>query len=125
MKKVFSFAISGVAIAAAAYIGYTHHQPKAEYLQAAETRVGSYLTSDYGRVACHTTQISGGQWLLDCLNAAKGQHFEYAVFPAEKAPYAVSRLFYLEAVNENAVQSASHGLMQYLQINTSTHKIHS
>jgi hypothetical protein len=40
------------------------------------------------------------------------------VYPSEKAPYGVARSFYLEALNDDAKQSAEQGLMRYLQINT-------
>ncbi|QLP20805.1 hypothetical protein [Enterobacter roggenkampii] len=36
----------------------------------------------------------------------------------ENAPYGVARSFYLEAINDDAKQSAEQGLMRYLQINT-------
>lgn len=127
MTKLFSLSALGIAaaVAAAAYISYISSLDKPEYLQAAETRVGSYLTSDYGRVSCISTPMKGQQWRLDCHDNVKGKSFEYSVYPAEQAPYAVSRAFYLEAVNDNAVQSASQGLMKYLQINASGNNIQS
>ena len=33
-----------------------------DYIQSAEARVGSYLTSDYGRVACNSKQIDAHQF---------------------------------------------------------------
>lgn len=93
---------------------------KPEYIQAAESRVGSYLTSDYGVITCESVQINDKNWDMKCLNALKTRNFEFAVYPAEMAPYNVSRTFYLEALNKEARQSASQGLMEFLQINTKT-----
>ena len=118
MKKVLPIAILGIAAAATACVSYASYNDKPEYLQAAETRVGSYLTSDYGRISCTSTKINDARWGLQCLNAEKGTSFEFTVAPADKAPYAVSRSFYLEAVNDNAKQSVEQGLMRYLQVNT-------
>lgn len=126
MNKVI--ALSTLCVAAAAivgYIGYASTFDKPDYMQAAEARVGSYLTSDYGRVSCNSSKVAEQHWHLDCLNTAKGKTFEYSVYPAEQAPYDVSRGFYLEAVNDNAIQSASQGLMKYLQINTTGNNIQS
>ncbi|STQ11921.1 Uncharacterised protein [Enterobacter cloacae] len=50
--------------------------------------------------------------------SVESKTFQFAVFSADKAPYGVSRPFYLEAINEDAKQSAEQGLMRYLQINT-------
>lgn len=127
MTKAFSLSAFGIAavVTVASYISYSSFFAKPEYLQAAETRVGSYLTSYYGRVSCNSTPIKGEQWRLDCHDKAKGKDFEFSVYPAEQAPYAVSRAFYLEAVNDNAIQSASQGLMKYLQINTTGNNIQS
>ena len=127
MTKASSLSAIGIAVAivGAAYMGYAHFHDKPGYLQAAETRVSSYLTSDYGRVSCNSTQVKGQQWHLECHNVAKSKNFEYDVYPAEEAPYAVSRAFYLEAVNDNAIQSASQGLMKYLQISTAANNVQS
>ena len=65
-----------------------------------------------------SSQKSEQRWELDCTNQAKGKSFQFAVYPSEKAPYGVSRSFYLEAINDDAKQSAEQGLMRYLQINT-------
>jgi hypothetical protein len=127
MTKAFSLSVIGIAVAlvGAAYMGYAHSHDKPDYLQAAETRVSSYLTSDYGRVSCNSIQMQGQQWRLECHDKAKSKDFEYAVYPADQAPYAVSRAFYLEAVNDNAIQSASQGLMKYLQISTAANNVQS
>lgn len=125
MNKVITLSTLCIAAAATAYISYISFLDKPEYLQAAETRVGSYLTSDYGHVSCNSTKMTDQQWRLDCHNKMKGKTYEFSVYPAEQAPYAVSRPFYLEAVNDNAIQSARQGLMQYLQINTETTNIQS
>lgn len=125
MKKVLTITSFCIAAAAVAYISYTSFSDKPEYLQAAEMRVGSYLTSDVGRVSCNSTKVADQHWRLDCSTQAKGKTFEYSVYPAENAPYSVSRAFYLEAVNESAIQSAGQGLMKYLQINTATTNIQS
>ncbi len=125
MKQALTITSFCIAVAAVAYIGYTSFTDKPEYLQAAETRVGSYLTSDVGRVSCNSTKVADQHWRLDCSTQAKGKIFEYSVYPAENAPYAVSRAFYLEAVNESAIQSAGEGLMKYLQINTAATNIQS
>ena len=89
-----------------------------EYIQSAEIRVGSYLTSDYGLVACGSKKVNDLRWELDCTHQEGGKTFQFAVFPSEKAPYGVARSFYLEAINDDAKQSAEQGLMRYLQINT-------
>ena len=117
MKKILPIALVVVSVGAVAGIGYTRTGAP-EYIQSAEARVGSYLTSDYGRVACISSQKSEQRWELDCTNQAKGKSFQFAVYPSEKAPYGVSRSFYLEAINDDAKQSAEQGLMRYLQINT-------
>lgn len=125
MKKVLLISTLCVAVAAVAYVSYNISHAKPEYLQAAETRVGSYLTSDYGRVSCISTKMTDQYWRLNCQNLAKSKTFEYSVYPAENAPYTVSRAFYLEAVNESAIQSAGQGLMKYLQINTTATNVQS
>ena len=117
MKKIIVLSLLGVVVAvgAAASI-YSNEEP--EYIQSAKSRVGSYLTSDYGRVECNSTQVSEDRWELGCTNKARGKTFQLAVYPSEQAPYGVSRAFYLEAINDDARQSAEQGLMRYLQINT-------
>ncbi|MDR9890404.1 hypothetical protein O7047_09190 [Pseudenterobacter timonensis] len=120
MKKSVLITILGVAVVATACVSYASRSEKPEYLQAAESRVSSYLTSDYGRVTCESKPLTPQRWQLACLNAEKGLAFQYIVQPAEKAPYNVSRPFYLEATNGDAIKSAEQGLMRYLQINTKT-----
>lgn len=117
MKKMIALALLVVAVGAGAGI-YSISNGEPEYIQSAKARVGSYLTSDYGRVACNSTKIDDQRWQLGCTNQARGKTFEFAVYPSEKAPYGVSRSFYLEAINDDAKQSAEQGLMRYLQINT-------
>lgn len=73
-----------VAVGAAASI-YSNEEP--EYIQSAKSRVGSYLTSDYGRVECNSTQVSEDRWELGCTNKARGKTFQFAVYPSEQAPY--------------------------------------
>ena len=51
MKKVLSIALVVVAVGAVAGMNYDWDK-KPDYIQSAESRVGSYLTSDYGSVAC-------------------------------------------------------------------------
>ena len=117
MKKIIAFALLVAAVGATAGGRYiTNDEP--EYLQSAEVRVGSYLTSDYGRVACNSQKVNEQRWELACTQRARGKTFQFAVYPSEKAPYGVSRSFYLEALNDDAKQSAEQGLMRYLQINT-------
>ena len=117
MKKIIVLSLLGVVVAAGAAASiYSNEEP--EYIQSAKSRVGSYLTSDYGRVSCNSTRIDDQRWQLGCTNQARGKTFEFAVYPSEKAPYGVSRSFYLEAINDDAKQSAEQGLMRYLQINT-------
>lgn len=55
MKKIIVLSLLGVVVAvgAAASI-YSNEEP--EYIQSAKSRVGSYLTSDYGRVECNSTR---------------------------------------------------------------------
>ncbi|EMO5715381.1 hypothetical protein [Enterobacter bugandensis] len=118
MKKIIAFSLLAVAVGAVAAIRYAGND-EPEYIQSAEIRVGSYLTSDYGRVACSSKRVNEQRWELDCTHPARGKTFQFAVYPSEKAPYGVSRSFYLEALNDDARQSAEQGLMRYLQINTS------
>ncbi|WP_368543286.1 hypothetical protein [Enterobacter soli] len=117
MKKKISVTVAVIALAVTACVNYAYND-KPEFMESAESRVGSYLTSDYGKVACTSTKINEQRWELDCLNQKRGKSFQYAVYPAEQAPYDVSRSFYLEAINDDAKQSADQGLMRYLQINT-------
>ena len=117
MKKIIAFALLVAAVGATAGVRYIGND-EPEYIQSTETRVGSCLTSDYGRVACNSKQVDDQRWELDCLHQARGKVFQFAVYPSEKAPYGVSRSFYLEAINDEAKQSAEQGLMRYLQINT-------
>lgn len=51
MKKIIALALMAVAIGAVVGIRYAVND-EPEYIQSAEIRVGSYLTSDYGLVAC-------------------------------------------------------------------------
>lgn len=53
MKKIIAFALLVAAVGATAGVRYIGND-EPEYIQSAETRVGSYLTSDYGRVACNS-----------------------------------------------------------------------
>ncbi|MBF4111015.1 hypothetical protein [Enterobacter cloacae] len=117
MKKVMSIALLVVAVGAVVGMN-VNWSGEPDYIQSAEARVGSYLTSDYGRVACNSKKIDDQRWELGCTNPSKGKTFQFAVFSADKAPYGVSRPFYLEAINDDAKQSAEQGLMRYLQINT-------
>lgn len=117
MKKVLTIALVVVAVGAVAGMSYDWDN-KPDYIQSAESRVGSYLTSDYGSVACNSTRMNEERWELGCVNKARAKTFQFAVYPSEKAPYGVSRSFYLEALNDDAKQSAEQGLMRYLQINT-------
>jgi len=116
MKKRFATIIPGIAVIALATLAYHVYSTKPDYINAAEERVSSYLTSDYGQVSCQSQKIKEEIWQINCLNLTKGARFEFTVFPAEHAPYVVARSFYIEAVNDNAKQSAEKGLMQYLQI---------
>ncbi|HCJ7636646.1 TPA: hypothetical protein NV404_003552, partial [Enterobacter hormaechei subsp. xiangfangensis] len=77
MKKIIVLSLLGVVVAvgAAASI-YSNEEP--EYIQSAKSRVGSYLTSDYGRVECNSTQVSEDRWELGCTNKARGKTFQFA-----------------------------------------------
>lgn len=85
MKKIIAFALLVAAVGATAGVRYIGND-EPEYIQSAETRVGSYLTSDYGRVACNSKQVDDQRWELDCLHQARGKVFQFAVYPSEKAP---------------------------------------
>lgn len=117
MKKIMMLAFLVVAVGATAGFRYINDD-EPEYIHSAEARVGSYLTSDYGHVDCNSTKINDERWELGCTHKTRGKTFQFAVYPSEKAPYGVSRSFYLEAINDDARQSAEQGLMRYLQINT-------
>ena len=117
MKKIIALALLAVAVGAVAGIRYAGDN-KPEYIQSAEVRVGSYMTSDYGAVTCTSKKINDVRWELDCTQQTIGKTFHFAAYPSDKAPYGVARSFYLEAINDGAKQSAEQGLMRYLQINT-------
>lgn len=72
MKKIIVLSLLGVVVAvgAAASI-YSNEEP--EYIQSAKSRVGSYLTSDYGRVECNSTQVREDRWELGCTNKARAK----------------------------------------------------
>lgn len=117
MKKIIALALLAIAVGGVAGVRYAaNNEP--EYIRSAEIRVGSYLTSDYGGVDCASKKVNDLRWELDCTHQARGKTFQFAVYPSEKAPYGVARSFYLEAINDDARQSAEQGLMRYLQINT-------
>lgn len=85
MKKIIAFALLVAAVGATAGVRYIGND-EPEYIQSAETRVGSYLTSDYGRVACNSKKVDDQRWELDCLHQARGKVFQFAVYPSEKPP---------------------------------------
>ena len=61
MKKIIVLSLLGVVVAVGAVASiYSNEEP--EYIQSAKSRVGSYLTSDYGRVECNSTQVSEERW---------------------------------------------------------------
>lgn len=57
MKKIIALALMAVAIGAVVGIRYAVND-EPEYIQSAEIRVGSYLTSDYGLVACGSKKLT-------------------------------------------------------------------
>jgi hypothetical protein len=88
-----------------------------EYIQSAEIR--GFLFNQRLWWRCLRQQKSERSALgIRCTHQARGKTFQFAVYPSEKAPYGVARSFYLEAINDDAKQSAEQGLMRYLQINT-------
>lgn len=62
-----------VAAGAAAGARYVSNDAP-EYIHSAEARVGSYLTSDYGRVDCNSIKINDERWELDCTHKTRGKH---------------------------------------------------
>ncbi|CAM6717526.1 Lipoprotein [Enterobacter asburiae] len=117
MKKIIVLTLLAVAVGGVVGVRYVIND-EPEYIRSAEIRVGSYLTSDYGGVDCTSKKVNDVRWELDCTHQARGKTFQFAVYPSEKAPYGVARSFYLEAINDDARQSAEQGLMRYLEINT-------
>ncbi len=83
MKKIIALALLAVAVVAAAGIRYAAND-EPEYIRSAEIRVGSYLTSDYGGVACSSKKINDRRWELDCTHQARGKTFQVpnSGFPA-------------------------------------------
>lgn len=90
-----------------------------EYVQDAQERVSSYLTSSYGPVSCKSSHKDNIPWDLVCLSPKKKLKFEYTVYPARMAPYDVSHSFYIKAVTSDAILSADTNLLHYLKIDTS------
>lgn len=84
MKKVMSIALLVVAVGAVVGMN-VNWSGEPDYIQSAKARVGSYLTSDYGRVACNSKQIDDERWELGCTNPSKSKTFQFAVFSADKA----------------------------------------
>ena len=65
-----------VAIGAVVGIRYAVND-EPEYIQSAEIRVGSYLTSDYGLVACGSKKVNDLRWELDCTHQEGGKTFQW------------------------------------------------
>ncbi|WP_048958784.1 hypothetical protein [Enterobacter bugandensis] len=117
MKKIMSIAL--LVFVVVAVVGMNvNWSGEPDYVQSAEMRVTSYLTSDYEHITCNSKKINDQRWELVCISSSKGKTFQFAVFSSDNAPYGVSRPFYLEAINDEAKESAEQGLMSYLQINT-------
>jgi hypothetical protein len=72
MKKILSLVLIVAAVGAVAAVNVRWND-EPDYIQAAETRVGSYLTSDYGRVTCNSARVNAQRWELGCVNKAKGK----------------------------------------------------
>jgi len=78
MKKIIAFALLAVAVGGVAGIRYAvNNEP--EYIRSAEIRVGSYLTSDYGGVACASKKVNEQRWELDCTHQARGKTFQFGI----------------------------------------------
>ncbi|WP_412530891.1 hypothetical protein [Enterobacter roggenkampii] len=106
-------AILAVALAVG-FVSYAQSNPA--YVQDAETRLSSYLGNYYGPTDCSSKITQERQWQVICTASGNDKSFEFTVLPSEKAPYPVSRSFYLKANEANAEQAAQLGLMKYLQI---------
>lgn len=103
----------------AAVISFCHYENnEMVYLHDAKERTQSYLSSVYGPVECTGADIDGNNARLVCRGVKKNTLYEFRVLPSNRAPYDVSRSFYLEALNTQAKKSANEGLMRYLDINT-------
>jgi hypothetical protein len=81
MKKIIALALLAVAVGAAGVRYAGNDEP--EYIQSAEIRVGSYLTSDYG-VACASKKVNDQRWELDCTHQARGKHSSLRCIPLKK-----------------------------------------
>lgn len=118
-KKLVAIALLAISVIVLAG-GNANYFGKPDFVKDAETRLGSNISNYIGYTACKGVQVSEQRWDITCLNSNKNRDFIYAVYPAEKSPYEVSRSFYLEALNDNARLTADKGLMHYLKINTET-----
>lgn len=93
---------------------------KPDFMDDAEERVGSYLTSLYGGISCSGVLTGENRWEMTCQNQSGQRSFIYTVIPGVNAPQPVSRSFYLIAKNKSARQSAGEGLMRYLPIDVTS-----
>lgn len=89
---------------------------KPAYISDAESRVSSYLTSEYGGITCDGIPSGKERWELHCQNKSNNKIFLFSVEPGENSQRPVSRSFALTVMNENAIESAQVGLMRYLSV---------
>lgn len=121
MKRKMLLLLPLILAAGAVCTGFMYNN-KPAYITKAESRVDSYLSNSYGPGKCGIAQAEKGHWDMECQRRGGQLVFKYAVYPANKAPYAVATDYYLVAANEEAKRSATVGLMRYLKIDTGTQK---
>ncbi len=121
MKRKMLLSLPLILAAGAVCTGFMYNN-KPTYITKAESRVDSYLSNSYGPGQCGIAQAEKGHWDMECQRHGGQLVFKYAVYPADKAPYAIATDYYLVAANDEAKKSATVGLMRYLKIDTGTQK---
>jgi len=121
MKRKMLLSLPLLIVAGAICTGFMYNN-KPAYITKAESRVDSYLSNSYGPGKCGISPAEQGRWDMECQRRDGKLVLKYAVYPADKAPYAVATDYYLVAVNDEAKKSATTGLMRYLKIDTGIQK---
>ena len=121
MKRKMLLSLPLLIVAGAVCTGFMYSN-KPAYITKAESRVDSYLSNSFGPGKCGISPAEQGRWDMECQRRDGQLVFKYAVYPADKAPYAVATDYYLVAANDEAKKSATTGLMRYLKIDTGIQK---
>ncbi|WP_449547584.1 hypothetical protein [Lelliottia amnigena] len=120
-KHIFILMSLYIVVLSSAYATYVKNKTPS-FVEEATLRVQSYLSKEYGPSECKSNVELDKKWKLRCLVIDKSESYEFTLLPSDLAPYSVVRSFYLKADNENSRNSASQGLMPYLQIDTDISK---